>query len=530
MKSIRSLTTTSALRGAALAGALAMPGFAQAESVNLISADGTVDIVGDFVDFVDNTYVIRTALGELRLSAKRVRCEGDACPDVVDGGKVTADVVLAGSETLGLGVMPLLLEGYAGVLDADMAATRDGTNLVAELVGDQGFGDELGSYLVQSSGSSAAFDSLIDSSASIGMAARRILPAEARALRDAGAGNMIDPTQEHIVAVDSIVVVVNPENGIDTLTMAQIGQIYAGQITNWSQVGGRDVPITVIGHPQDTSAADVFYNAVMGDQANWRFTPDLIVAEDNNNAAALVNQNPGAIGFVGYAFQRGAKAISLVNACGLTMSPNAFNARTEEYALQRRMYLYNREDVAPDAKAFLDFIKSSDADALIRKAGFIDLGVASQEQPLDGDRARSLLDPNADAYEGNVMREMLGTMIDYERLSTTFRFRTGSSKLDERGAVDMERLIAHLQRVPEGSKVMLVGFTDDVGAFDSIRQLSEERAAQVLEDLRTRAGERLAGVELTHRGFGEVAPTACNQEDRGRAINRRVEVWIQAAR
>ena len=66
MKSIRSLTTTSALRGLALAGALALPGMAQAESVNLISADGTVDIVGEFVEFTDNSYVIRTALAQGR--------------------------------------------------------------------------------------------------------------------------------------------------------------------------------------------------------------------------------------------------------------------------------------------------------------------------------------------------------------------------------------------------------------------------------------------------------------------------------
>jgi phosphate transport system substrate-binding protein len=77
---------------------------------------------------------------------------------------------------------------------------------------------------------------------------------------------------------------------------------------------------------------------------------------------------------------------------------------------------------------------------------------------------------------------------------------------------------------------MLVGFTDDVGAFDSNRELSQERAEQVLAELQQRAGDRLQNVNLTYRGFGEVAPTACNQEDRGRAINRRVEVWIQAAR
>ncbi len=529
MTTSRLLKSSSALRGLALAGALLLPSLAQADTVNLISSDGTVDITGEFVEFTENSYVIRTPLGELRLSAERVRCEGAACPTFETEA---ADVVIAGSDTVGLGVMPLLMEGYAGFLDAEVTATSIGDEgkLLATMVGDGGFGDELGTYLVNSTASGDAFRALMDNTAEIGMASRRIRPDEARALRDAGAGNMVSPRNEHIVAIDSLVVITHPSNPVSRISMTDLAAIYSGQITNWNQVGGEDLPITVIDRPRDSGTRSVFKSAVYG-AADIEAMPGVIVAETNNDMAALVNDDPTAIGYAGYAFQRGAKPLSLVNQCGITMTPDAFSARTEEYALQRRLYLYNREDALSEASQdFLDYVLSPEADGVIRKAGFIDLGVASRPQPLDGDRARMLLDPNADVYEGGVMREMLGQMVDYDRLSTTFRFRTGSSNLDERGAIDMERLATYLADKPEGTEVLFVGFTDDVGAFDSNRELSMQRAEQILREIQNRAGDQLSGVRMAAQGFGEIAPSACNTTDNGRAINRRVEVWVQTPR
>ena len=71
-----------------------------------------------------------------------------------------------------------------------------------------------------------------------------------------------------------------------------------------------------------------------------------------------------------------------------------------------------------------------------------------------------------------------------------------------------------------------VGFTDSVGAFEANRQLSLGRAGAVLEEVRSASLGRLDHIEMATMGFGEVAPSACNITERGRSINRRVEVWI----
>lgn len=517
----------SALQGCTLAACMVVPAVTSAETVTLRSQDDTLNITGEYLDFKDNIYVVRTALGELRLSAERVRCEGIACPTFET---VAADVTFAGSDTVGTGVLPLMLEGYAGFLGAQptLAATNNGNEVVASFVGDDGFGDDIGSYLVSSSTSSNAFASLLKGAAEIGMSSRRIRPDEARALRDAGAGSMISPNQEHIVAIDSIVVITHPDNPVQKVSVENLAKIYSGEITNWAQLGGPNLPIKVIDRPKGGGTQSVFAERVLGD--NTRVVSAAVIANDNTEMARLVNEDEGAIGYTGYSFKRGAKALTLVNECGISMVPDAFSARTEEYSLQRRLYLYNRGDATSvSTQEFLNYAKSPASDEVIVKAGFIDLGVDRRSQSLEGERARRLLSTQVDKFEKNVMGEMLDTMVNYDRLSTTFRFRTGSSRLDERAVIDMDRLTDYLKSQPKDTKVMLVGFTDDVGAFESNRILAERRAAQVKQNLLDFAGGEIAGIELETAAFGEIAPSACNVSDTGRAINRRVEVWIQAA-
>jgi phosphate transport system substrate-binding protein len=516
------------LRTALLSGAALAPFAAQAEEVSLKSADGSVNMVGEFVEFVDNTYVIRTALGELRVSAANVRCEGAACPTF---DTTTAELTFAGSDTVGLGVMPLLLSGFAANLDAEITVSETGVpeQSLSDFVGDQGFGDELGSVLVTSTTSGDAFKALLDKSAMFGMSSRRITPEEARALKAADAGNMISPSQEHIIAAGSLIVIVHPENPVQSLTTEQVRNIFAGIVVNWKEVGGPDLPIQVYDRPADSGTRGQFQLAIFGDNGAPAIA-GAIIEEDNAKTSADVTDNPAAIGYVGNAFKRGAKAVPLVNECGISMLPDEFSVKTEEYPLFRRLYLYNRADnMNPLGQQIIDFAMSPAADEVIARSGFIDLGVARQPQALESPRGQSLLAPVADAFESGVMREMLAAMVDYDRLSTTFRFSPGSSKLDERGQIDISRLTAYLEGEPAGTKVLFVGFTDDVGEFTSNRKLSEDRAAQMMETLREYAGDRIANVELASMGFGEIAPSSCNSNDPGRAINRRVEVWIQSA-
>lgn len=516
-------TTTAAL---ALASGFLAPSAGLAEVVTLKSTDGTINITGDFLDFREDTFIVRTPLGELRVAASAVICEGAACPTFDES---TDDVAIVGSDAIGIGMMPLLMTGFAASLEADAELTNAAAGQTrATLIDDGGFGDEIGSYLVSATNDDNAFQALLEGTATIGMSSRRITRDEARALRADGASSMVDPNQEHIIAVDSMVVVTHAENPVHELTQEQLQKIFAGDIRNWSELGGPDKPINVITYNEGTANYEYFMSFLYGD-ARPNFRPQGI-AQDDQTLANVLFHDKNAIGYVGYAFQRGAKPISLINECGMSVIPDAFSAKTEEYALSRRMYLYNRDDnLTPQSRAFLDFVRSEESDILVGKSGFIDLGIVRRAQDANDPRRQALTEEVARydiGFEGEVMREMLAVMGNADRLSTTFRFATGSAKIDERGIADMNRLIKYLEEAPEGTTATFVGFTDDVGAFDANQTLAVSRANAALEEFLALAGDRLDGIELTATGFGEIAPSACNVSDRGRSINRRVEVWI----
>ena len=498
---------------------------AGADQISLKSADGTLNIVGEFIEFKDGNYTVKTALGDLRISASRVRCEGAACPEF---SSERADVTIVGSDAIAIGMMPLLMTGYASHLDAEAQITNTATQgqALASLVADGGFGDDLGTFMVSANSSEQAFEGLFANEAQIGMASRRILPAEAKRLRANGAGNMVSPDQERVVAVDSLVVVTHPSNPVGEITLDNLRDIFTGKITNWNELGGENAPIKVVARAEGSSAHNFFMERVF--EGNSPATPgNFDIGADDQETAAKVNGDPHAIGYVGLAFQRGAKPMTLVNECNIPTSPDAFSAKTEEYSLNRRMYLYNRSDnIDERTRDFLEFAISENADGVIAKSGFIDLGIDRRSQKLSDERKKSLLNSTADAFEAGVMQEMFTVMNDSDRLSTTFRFRTGSSRMDEKAKADLKRLVNYLADVPEGTEITLVGFTDDVGAFQANQRLSRDRARQVRDVLVEAAGEQAQNLVFKTEGFGEIAPAACNISQAGRAINRRVEVWI----
>ena len=502
------------------------PALAQDNKVLLLSSDGTINIEGDLISVTDGYYLIQTGLGDLRVGFDRVSCQGAACPA---SQKLEADVTIAGSDVLAEGLMPLLLGGYATARSAEITIENDSIvgNFTAGLVGDDGYGDEIGNYEVASYDTEIAFSDLLSSDIQIGLASRRISPKEARALRDVGAGNMIDPSQEHIVAIDSLVTIVNPANPIAELTLSQLSDIYSGKISNWSELGGPEMGIEVVRRASASGSAQVFNTTVFGSPEDVA-GPQAKLASDNVEAALFVAENPGAIAYVGHAFKRGQKPLSLVSECGIGTSPDVFSVKTEEYAMFRRLYMYNRAD-AENAQMdeFLNFAKSDAASISIQQAGFIDLSVERVAQGLESPRAQRLAGSSADKFEQEIIDDLLARLETHDRLSSTFRFRTGSANLDPRAEVDLVRLLTHLEDLPQGSEITLVGFADSVGAFEPNLALSSTRAKQVADRLIEIGGESLDHITISSIGYGEIAPAACNTTDSGRTINRRVETWIK---
>lgn len=498
------------------------PVMSSAQEVSLKSLDGSVDISGELIEYQDNVYVIQSDFGAIRIAADAVECTGAACPatDVLD-----QELTFSGSDTVADGLVPLLLASYAASKEAEIITTDtiSGIETNVQFIENLGFGDLTDSFRVRSSVSSDAFSNLLGQSTEIGLSSRRIRVEEARALRAAGSDSMVSPTSEHILANDGIIVVTNPTNPVKSLTTEQLAGIYSGAITNWSEVGGNDAPISAIHLQSGSGTRSVFENRILEDTPGQPV--NVVAASGNVDVSRQIEANENAIGYLSLAFQRGAQGVTLINECGIAMEPDAFSTKTGEYLLQRPLYFYTRSDTVTDeAKGFLEWAKSGEADQTIAKSGFIDLGVARHGQGAESARAMSIKNSNLDSYEMSIADGLISEMSGYDRLSPTFRFNAGSNNLTPQSRDGLERFVSYLETQPAGEFV-LVGFTDDQGPFDANLNLSLDRSAHMLTEIETVANGRLDHITFVTTGYGELAPVSCNTSQNGRAINRRIEVW-----
>lgn len=516
------------LSTALVAGILAVSQPTIAQTVLLEGTDGGITIEGDLLSYENGFFKVATALGEFNISAASVICKGENCP--TDDVDIRADFAIIGSDTVGKELMPLLVKGFSerqGIVIASTETTGD-HQVVLDAVADEGLGEEAFKVMIEDRGSSTGFQALLDNRANIAMSSRRIKREEVEAIRAAGLGDPLEFSQEHELAVDGLLITVNPENPVGELYESEIADLLSGDISNWAELGGPDLPVTVYTRDSNSGTFSTVNDHFLRTR-NAEITPDARIVADNAQMANAIFGDPGAIGYVGFAFKGDTKPVTIIQECGLKTLPTAFNAKSGEYPLQRTLYLYTTNKALPgDAVDLLNFAKSDEASGLIEKAGFISFGIGAQDQATIAEQIRADLEKIASPSEANLAREMYIDMLDHERLSTTFRFNTGSSELDNHSQTDLVRLATYVRGLPEGSEVSLVGFTDSDGSFDANRNLALSRATAVEALLKNYTGpEALSHLNFHVKGFGELNPVGCNDDFAGQRLNRRVEVWIR---
>ena len=126
------------------------------------------------------------------------------------------------------------------------------------------------------------------------------------------------------------------------------------------------------------------------------------------------------------------------------------------------------------------------------------------------------------------MRQLLADIGQARRMTTTVRFDSGTSVIDSKSQNDLAALVAQLERSDLQRKtIVLIGFSDVVGTPAKNATLALKRAQQVRTALLGVGAGRLDPRLVVARGYGALAPIACDDNDRGRQLNRRVELWVR---
>src|SRR6184192_961168 len=244
-------------------------------------------------------------------------------------------LVIKGSDTLGAKLVPQLAEQFK--------AQHPGTT-----------------FDIAAEGSTTGIAAIIDGTAQIGMSSRRAKSSEVGAAQAKGIN--MKPT---IVAYDGIAVIVNAGNPVKSLTKKQVEQIFTGEITDWSAVGGSGGKISVYTRNTSSGTYAEFKELAMKKRD---YAQDSQKLAGNEQIAQEVGKNPNGVGYVGLAYTK-ASGIKIVPIDGATPSKESVLAKSYPYA--RPTFFYTNGNPIGVVKDFIDFTVAPDGQKIVEQVGFV---------------------------------------------------------------------------------------------------------------------------------------------------------------
>ncbi|MBN2587165.1 MAG: phosphate ABC transporter substrate-binding protein [Candidatus Fermentibacteraceae bacterium] len=208
---------------------------------------------------------------------------------------------------------------------------------------------------IQGGGSSVGVRSAADGTADIGMASREVKESELAE----NPGLVI-----HTIARDGIAVAVNPDVPVSDLTIEEIRSIFAGDITNWNQVGGPDQMINVVAREEGSGTRAAFEEMVM-DEALIRL--DAILLPSNGAVRTTVSTTPNSIGFLSFGYLDESVKPLAVNGVAATVA----NAQSGVYPVVRPLNMITDGQPSGAVAAWLDFIMGSGGQAIVVDEGYL---------------------------------------------------------------------------------------------------------------------------------------------------------------
>ncbi len=245
------------------------------------------------------------------------------------GAELSGTITMAGSTSM---------EKFANALAESFMAKYQGVTVTAEFTG-----------------SGAGLESVIAGNVDIGNSSRALKDAE----KEAGA-------VENIVAIDGIAVVVDPANTVVDLTKDQLIAIYTGAVTNWSELGGADEPIVVVGREAGSGTRGAFEELLEIEDA-------CVYANELDSTGAVIAKvasTPGAIGYASLDAVNGDVTAVALEGVAATVE----NIKAGDYFLSRPFVMATRGEISEQSElvqALFEYLKSEEGKAVIEAVGLI---------------------------------------------------------------------------------------------------------------------------------------------------------------
>lgn len=249
--------------------------------------------------------------------------EAEPTEEVVEEVGLSGQLQLAGSTT----VQPLAEELAEEFMNANPEVTID----------------------VQGGGSSVGVTSAGEGTVDIGNASREIKESELEEFPELNV---------FTIAYDGIAIVVNPDVELDSLTKDQVQAIFAGEVTNFSEVGGPDADITVVSREEGSGTRSAFEELVMeykddaGEKQVKPIVDSALLQQSNGQVRTLVGTTPNTIGYLSFGFlDDSVKALTIDD-----VEPTIDNVKNGSYSIFRPLNMLTNGEPSELAQAFLDYI------------------------------------------------------------------------------------------------------------------------------------------------------------------------------
>ena len=241
--------------------------------------------------------------------------------------------------------------------EGSKSVTTDGSTSMQKVIGGLGeaFQSETGiSFTYNPTGSGSGIQAVSEGRCDIGLSSRELKEEE----KNSGLVGTV-------LAYDGIALIVNTENKVVDLTLEQIAKIYTGEIKNWSEIGGNDQEIVLIGREAGSGTRDGF-EAITDTEDKCVYRQQLTSTGD---VITAVSQNPGAIGYASLASIK--DTVKVVRVDGVT--PSEETIKNGSYVVQRPFLLVtsSKTELSESAQKFFDYITSEQAKSIISNAGVV---------------------------------------------------------------------------------------------------------------------------------------------------------------
>ena len=248
-----------------------------------------------------------------------------------------------------------MLAGCGGKTTGSVAT--DGSTSMEKVIGALGeaFQNDTGiSFTYNPTGSGSGIKAVQEGRCDIGLSSRDLKAEE----KEAGLTGTV-------LAYDGIAIIVHPENPVSDLSLETIAKIYTGEITNWSEVGGNDAEIVLIGREAGSGTRDGFESITDTEDA-CQYRQELTSTGD---VITTVSQNPGAIGYASVASVKDTVKALTVDG----VAPTEATIKDGSYVVQRPFVLVTKTDtpLSDAAFKFFTYITSAEANEIIAAAGVV---------------------------------------------------------------------------------------------------------------------------------------------------------------